>query len=443
LTQRIIKYIGPPGCSKTTTLIRHMMEHLEAGVSPERIAFVTFTKKAAREAMDRAVAATGFSAKRFPFFKTLHALSFAQLGLRRENVLGPKHMTELSSLLGVEVHADSNFSDDYVRPVTGSPVVVLEQLSRVLCRELRDVWEERGEDADWHELLLYQKGLAEYKRQNGLVDFSDMLTEATKLPPIDIAVAMVDEANDLSVAQYRYAAQVLSKAEQLIVAGDPQQCIYGWGGADAKLFIDMQADETRGLNQSYRTPRAIHSLLQKIIEPVKDKLITDWQPAPWEGSVEYVGGLDELPWDEMLTGNTSFMLLARTHWLLRGFITELRERGILYSTQKLKTSATDSALRAVVEGTSEADSDELEYYQLVLETPQSPEPNVIVSTLHGQKGAEADTVCLLLDVTCKVYDAMQDDPDPEHRLFYVGASRARQRLILVEPMTQLYYEMPQ
>ena len=44
---------GPPGTGKTHTLLTLAEEELARGVHPDRIAFVTFTKKAANEARER------------------------------------------------------------------------------------------------------------------------------------------------------------------------------------------------------------------------------------------------------------------------------------------------------------------------------------------------------------------------------------------------------
>ena len=46
--------LGPPGTGKTTRLISIMEKEIARGVKPERIAFVSFTKKATEEAADRA-----------------------------------------------------------------------------------------------------------------------------------------------------------------------------------------------------------------------------------------------------------------------------------------------------------------------------------------------------------------------------------------------------
>ncbi len=72
------KVFGPPGSGKTTYLLNQVETELENGVSPARIGYFSFTRKAANEARDRAIAKfPHLNAKTdFPYFRTLHSLAF-------------------------------------------------------------------------------------------------------------------------------------------------------------------------------------------------------------------------------------------------------------------------------------------------------------------------------------------------------------------------------
>jgi superfamily I DNA/RNA helicase len=60
-------------------------------------------------------------------------------------------------------------------------------------------------------------------------------------------------------------------------------------------------------------------------------------------------------------------------------------------------------------------------------------PRIELSTIHGSKGGEADNVVLFTDVSPAASKAAEDDPDELHRVFYVGVTRTRQNLYLIEP----------
>ena len=50
----MFRIFGPPGTGKTTTLLNMVDEALSSGVTPNKIAFLAFTRKAAHEAKERA-----------------------------------------------------------------------------------------------------------------------------------------------------------------------------------------------------------------------------------------------------------------------------------------------------------------------------------------------------------------------------------------------------
>ena len=63
-------------------------------------------------------------------------------------------------------------------------------------------------------------------------------------------------------------------------------------------------------------------------------------------------------------------------------------------------------------------------------------PRITVSTIHGSKGGEADNVVLFTDLSPAADSTMRIARDDVHRIFYVGVTRTRQNLYLVEPEGQ-------
>ena len=75
-----------------------------------------------------------------------------------------------------------------------------------------------------------------------------------------------------------------------------------------------------------------------------------------------------------------------------------------------------------------------EYYITILRGggKLNEKPRIRISTIHAAKGGEADNVILLTSMAQRTYRQYQEEPDDEQRVFYVGMTRARQRLILVD-----------
>ena len=63
----------------------------------------------------------------------------------------------------------------------------------------------------------------------------------------------------------------------------------------------------------------------------------------------------------------------------------------------------------------------------------SQTPRIILSTIHGAKGGEADNVLILPDITKSAIDNNDIDPDELHRLFYVAVTRAKKELHILDP----------
>jgi superfamily I DNA/RNA helicase len=64
---------------------------------------------------------------------------------------------------------------------------------------------------------------------------------------------------------------------------------------------------------------------------------------------------------------------------------------------------------------------------------------VRIGTVHSVKGAEADNVALLTDVSLRVQHGARVDPDSELRVQYVGVTRAKHTLHLVQPTTPTHW----
>ena len=60
-------------------------------------------------------------------------------------------------------------------------------------------------------------------------------------------------------------------------------------------------------------------------------------------------------------------------------------------------------------------------------------PRILLSTIHGVKGGEAENVVLLTDLSNNTQKSMDRFPDDENRLFYVGATRTKDHLHIIRP----------
>ena len=68
-------------------------------------------------------------------------------------------------------------------------------------------------------------------------------------------------------------------------------------------------------------------------------------------------------------------------------------------------------------------------------------PRIMINTIHGVKGGEADHVAVMTDMAARSHRYMQMFPDDEHRVFYVAATRAKSGLNIIQPRSRLFFEI--
>ena len=142
---------GPPGTGKTTRLINIVQQELDRGTAPDRIAFMSFSKKAAQEARDRAAEKLGINEQQMMWFRTLHSFAFNQLGLNGQKVLKGADYNKIGELVGLPMKssASTNMDDGILFPVgmaIGDRYHTMMQLARVTGKSRGEVF---SNDDNW------------------------------------------------------------------------------------------------------------------------------------------------------------------------------------------------------------------------------------------------------------------------------------------------------
>lgn len=453
----IFKVIGPPGTGKTTFMLNRLEEELKTYPS-EKIAFVSFTRKGSYEGVERAIKRFKLTNRETPYFRTIHSICFNMLNITRDNMVNTEHYKELMDKVGIPLSTpDLN--------IQGVPLSNGAKYIRA-CQMRDNNPEVHATYTREMNIKIYdyvEKNYIHFKEQRGLFDFTDILKRYLKEgQTLPVKVAFIDEAQDLTPLQWKVVEKMFSGADKIYFAGDDDQGIYAWAGADVKRFINMPTSLT--LDHSYRLPRSIHAFANKIVHNISNRNEKQFSPRDEEGILDICSS-----WSlSNIDPKEKTLILARTSMELNRAEKYLRSEGINYVRQTQKGDAkalNKKTLRAIVlYETFRRKHDELarktlemyrEYfisledftrpwYEVLVDQEEAafirrmrqrkinPEvtPKVRLSTIHGAKGAESDRVVLALDMSRRTYKTWLEFMDNELRTYYVGATRAKCRLTL-------------
>ncbi len=281
MTTKII--LGPPGTGKTEYLLRKVEKKLEEGVKPNRIGYFAYTVKAANEARTRAINKfTNLDKKDFIYFRTLHSLAFKQLGLSKDDVLKDNHYRELSELLGIKLSNTNRKMDNNGFQMQDDIFAKVIDMARVRNITLKQQYQEMPHmQGGWMKIKYISDGITEYKRTRKLYDFTDMIIEFSKstrediIPRLDVLI--IDEAQDLLPIQWEMVKKIMDKAGEVYIAGDDDQSIFKWAGANPSDLINLQG-ERYILDKSHRVPEAIHKVAVNLINKVDNRIPKVWMP---------------------------------------------------------------------------------------------------------------------------------------------------------------------
>ena len=316
--------LGPPGTGKTHTLLNKVDDYLKE-TDPDKVGYFAFTRKAANEARDRAVKKFNLTEDDLPYFRTLHSLAFRRLGINKENVMQRRHYEDLGKKIQIPI--DYN---DYDDEETGLFTTKSDYLRIINLAKLRNITldqqfnlKEHTQKLEYDKLIIIANELDRYKKEYGLIDYNDMILDfvkSDKSPKFE--VVFVDEAQDLSRMQWDMVSSF--NTQDSFIAGDDDQAIFRWAGADVDSFI-TQKGKILNLTQSVRIPKKIHDYAMKIIERVSNRLHKEWKPKLHEGAISKYWNFEDINMNE---GN--WLVLTRTRYQLKALEDVLKEKGLYF-----------------------------------------------------------------------------------------------------------------
>ena len=466
------KVVGPPGTGKTRRLLNEVHKYIKKGIPHDQIGYFAFTRKAASEARDRFLAKNeDLTKKDIKYFQTLHSLAFNNLGLKEENVMQEGNYKAIGETSGIQIKYASYETNNFNGIFSSSS----EYLSLINLARVRQITAEqqfnRNEHLSWiskNKLIGIEKEINSYKEFYKLIDFTDMIQQfLDRGNTPKFKVIFVDEAQDLSLIQWAMIKKIEEDTNcDVWIAGDDDQAIFGWAGADVDSFIKWEAREIL-LDKSERVPPIIQQKALDIISRIYiNRIPKDYLPKDAMGNIYErfnINGIDMSEWD--------WLILARTNSLLKKIPAYLKRKGYFFNTHqgnsmgktlyedvqtwnefKQGLAPPDIKRQRLEEITGETNFNidlswetafkniplsKREYLKAMISNGEdlSKPARIKVSTIHGAKGGEATNVILYLNQTANTIKGAkksQAKQEEEFRVWYVGITRTIKNLFLIK-----------
>ncbi len=569
----VVRLFGGPGSGKTTALLDRVEELIESNddLDVSDILVVSYTRAAAAEIRERLAERLDTTPRALRGnVSTMHAKAYDLLNLSRNDVVGESDKEEFCDDYGID------FEDEYegsrrrsARSTTlGNKIIATSQWLQRTSRDVGDwydvpfQWNEEEvrlppeiddnaqtgnkytptwpSDDDRIDIPEAIRAWRNWKGSHDIVGFADMLErvhQRSLLPSVDYLV--IDEFQDITTLQYEVYSEWRPHMKRVLIAGDDDQVVYAWQGADPDLLLEEDVDDDVVLPNSYRLPSRILNAVNLEVRHIEKRQEKDLEPRKEGGTVEAIRNRSMLDLSREVQRTVeetdeTVMVLFRARYQMFQFIDEFIDEGIPFScltdqrmwtdrltqyvggiehlaedepltgleARRLADMLADSAF-----GTGERDDffDELDTMEEEADVddltdldvdpevvrdhaPFAPDPpaaadmlrkvtsfqersvdayfngtyqgmqqdRVRLGTIHSAKGREADHVFVATDLTEKVVEQMaatieqsgvevpegqeftkHTSPVPmltdnERRVFYVGMSRARERLVILE-----------
>ena len=502
--------------------------------------FVTYTKNASREALERIQDRFGLEKKRLPFVSTIHSICYKKFCLEKK-VITQKQLKEFFELNRIDYDVikkvgEEGMTGEFNSNTVGNMLLSFYNLIRTsLCKTINDFKDEKELKKAFLQLKTHPmefssifantfspyKLLVEYEKfkfERNICDYDDMLIYAyqNKYTIPEASILFCDEYQDINPIEKKILDLFSQGKDEVYIYADMNQTIYDFNGASAEFLLDeiKKIDKTKGdelifLPKTYRMSSVINNFCYEYIQNNirKEKQMNHLAQAHKEGGEiikEDLGGDLRRVLEFVQSGVPTFILL-RTNYYKHVLIDEvLIPNGILYKeirgqslwnensitlfnsiinlienkpldcaqalslfdaipfklgllkrgakTQFKKKERKDhySFEDLLANGLNESIKKFLSYDKIfdVLDISEKLKlafesmPRKIISdpitlecgTIHSSKGLGRTTVILFADVPHRIVKEMSKSIDAfesEIRVFYVGQSRARERLVIL------------
>ena len=302
------------------------------GIRPEKIAFISFTNKAVNTAVERALTAfPHYTIENFTRFKTLHKYCRRYF---QEEVFDIKScMIDFALQESILKRSDNRLEDDEF---------IYKDWSLSIYDKARNMMEDpikvyKRESYKKDNIDVFQRKISTYEHykngggESSFIDFTDMISKAIDeidFPALDVLI--LDEAQDFTPLQWSVLFKIANKSNKIYLAGDDDQGIYQWNGADSKYFTTYFPGRKVVLRKTRRFGEAIHHFTEIIRRGIIDSEEKEYLPSDKDGAVKRYLNFKEIDFSQEGT----WYILGRVNKVVNELRMAAKEAGLYFGDNK-------------------------------------------------------------------------------------------------------------
>jgi DNA helicase-2/ATP-dependent DNA helicase PcrA len=360
---REVRIFGPPGTGKTTFL-EGSVRNTALLRGSDNVVVASFTVTAAAELQGRGL----------PLPKsqvgTLHSLAYRELDRPpvADEVIDDWNTHHPALALSAS-NRKINAADDGVPVEAG---VGGSSEGDALAAQLDSLRARLVPVSDWPaDVADFGAKWEDWKRANGLIDFTDMIEMAlhdVERAPGSPDVGFFDEVQDFTPLELALIRKWGAHMERVVLAGDDDQCIYSFKGASPDAFLNppIPDHDKIVLSQSWRIPASVHRAAEHWIRQVGHREDKRYDPRAEEGLVRHIPENYEQPHmivdqiERSLETTTTapdgserpatVMVLASCAYMLDPVKHELRRRGLPFHNPYRRSRGDWNPMRPAARG---------------------------------------------------------------------------------------------
>ncbi|MCA1225149.1 ATP-dependent DNA helicase [Saccharopolyspora sp. 6M] len=351
-----VRVLGGPGTGKSSLVAEAAADRiLRGGADPENVLVLTSGRAAATrmraQITRRLTAGAGLRTAPEPLVRTVHSYAFAVLRLQAVRtgappprmLNGPDQDALVRELLDGDIEGGARDWPESLRaplPVEGFAGELRDLLLRVAERGIGPAeLIELGERHDRPEWVAAGRFGVQYEQVTLLrggghggaeLDAAELVAQALLAFDTDpellaaeqdrVRHLLVDDAQHLDPQQFALLRRLGGTAREFLLAGDPDQAVFSFRGADPGCLTGAAADRTEVLTTGRRMSPAVHAAVGRLIDglpgagpqralrppegdggSVQVRLLgTQAQEAAWVADqLRRAHLLDEVPWSDM------------------------------------------------------------------------------------------------------------------------------------------------